>query len=80
MPCGYSRIVYTAIINMVSEAGLEKFNQLYKQEFGIELSREELIEKANRLLNLYKVVYLPESKISMRQDYEKKTQPEKNSK
>lgn len=65
---------------MVSEAGLEKFNQLYKKEFGIELSREELIEKANRLLNLYKVVYRSEPKIRIRQDYEKKTQSEKNSK
>jgi len=65
---------------MVSEAGLQKFKAIYKLEFGIELSQKELIEKANRLLNLYKVVYSSSQKIRIRQNNEKKIQPKKNSK
>jgi len=62
---------------MVSEAGLQKFKELYKLEYGIELTQKELIEKANRLLNLYKAVYSSKQKIRIRQNYEKKIQPKK---
>ena len=65
---------------MVSEAGLQKFKEIYKLEIGIELSQKELTEKANRLLNLYKVVYSSPQKIRIRQNNEKKIQPKKNSK
>jgi len=65
---------------MVSEAGLAKFKALYLQEFGIELTQEELIEKANRILNLYKAVYQSKKNIKIKQNNEKKIQPKKNSK
>lgn len=65
---------------MVSEAGLAKFKALYQQEFGIELTKEELIEKANRILNLYKAVYQSKKNIKIKQNNEKKIQPKKNSK
>lgn len=64
---------------MVSEAGLKQFKKLYKQEFGIVLSRKELIEKANRLLNLYKAVYVTDSKkIRISTEHETQTQPQEN--
>ncbi|MFH1544101.1 MAG: hypothetical protein ABIE03_06240 [Patescibacteria group bacterium] len=64
---------------MVSKEGLVKFKILYKQQFGVELTDKEVIEKATRLLNLYKVVYQPESNIKISKNYEKKIQSQKNS-
>lgn len=64
---------------MVSKEGLAKFKTLYKQQFGIELTDKEVLEKATRLLNLYKVVYQPESNIKISKTYEKKIQSQKNS-
>lgn len=65
---------------MVSETGLLKFKVLYQKEYGIELSQKELIEKANRLLNLYKSVYTNKKNIKIRQKNEKKAQSKKNNK
>lgn len=65
---------------MVSEAGLTKFKVLYQKEFGIELSQKELIEKANRLLNLYRAVCQKPKTIKISKKYEKKTQSKKNRK
>lgn len=65
---------------MVSESGLTKFKLLYQKEYGVELSRKELIEKANRLLNLYKAVYINKKNIKIRQKNEKKAQSKKNNK
>lgn len=63
---------------MVSETGLIKFKELYKKEFGIELSQKELIEKASRVLNLYRVIYQNQKNIKIKQNNEKKTQSKKN--
>ena len=65
---------------MVSETGLAKFKVLYQKEYGIELNQKELIEKANRLLNLYKSVYTNKKNIKIRQKNEKKAQSKKNNK
>lgn len=65
---------------MVTKEGLSKFKVLFKQEFGIELTDKEALERATRLLNLYKVVYLPEKNIKISKNYEKKIQTKKNSK
>jgi len=64
---------------MISKEGLTKFKILFKQEFGIDLTEKEAIEKATRLLNLYKVVYLPEKNIKISKNYEKKIQTKENS-
>ena len=42
---------------MVSEKGLRRFRQLYKEHFGETLSEKEATEKAQRLVSLFKVVY-----------------------
>ena len=42
---------------MVSEKGLRRFRQLYKEHFGVMLSEKEATEKAQRLVTLFKVVY-----------------------
>ena len=62
---------------MVSKEGLIKFKKIYKKVYGIELSKEELIAKANRLLNLYKLVYGLGTNINISINNEKKLQPEK---
>jgi hypothetical protein len=41
---------------------LEKFQSLYKSEFGIELSKEDAYEKGIKLLSLMSLVYKPMSK------------------
>jgi hypothetical protein len=41
---------------MISEKAVQEFRDLYKAEFGIELSLEEATDKANNLIGLYKVV------------------------
>jgi len=45
---------------MISEESLEKFKELYKKEFGEELSDQVALDKATRLLNLYRAVYAPD--------------------
>jgi len=42
---------------MISEQDLEKFIEIYKDTFGEQLEKEEALEKAQRLLNLYRAVY-----------------------
>lgn len=46
----------------ISPKQLEKFKSIYKQEFGIELSDQEAMEKGMRLLLGFKAVYRPISK------------------
>lgn len=64
---------------MVTKKGLKKFKELYKQEFGVELSQAELLEKANRLLGLYRTVYAPNSNIKISTNHAKKVSPKKTS-
>lgn len=64
---------------MVSKEGLAKFKVLYKKEFDTELSDKEVIEKATRLLNLYRAVYSPELNMKISNNNETKIQPQKNS-
>ncbi len=44
---------------MVSEKALEEFREIYRKKFGKELSEKDALDKALRLLNLYKAVYGP---------------------
>jgi len=51
--------VRSFFISMISKESLEKFKKLYKERFKEELSDEETLRKATRLLNLYRAVYIP---------------------
>lgn len=44
---------------MISETDIKKFQQLYKEEFGIEISKEEAAEQGLKLVTLMSHVYKP---------------------
>ena len=44
---------------MISNEGLEEFKQIYQEEFGVELSTEEALEKALPVLNLVSALVKP---------------------
>ena len=48
---------------MIKDKLLEVFSKLYKEEFGVDLPKEERAEIVSRLLYLYKSIFgnLPES-------------------
>lgn len=47
---------------MISEEALKEFKVIYKKEFGVDLSDKDTLEKATKLLGLFKAVYKPISK------------------
>ncbi len=47
---------------MISQEALEEFKAIYKNQFGIELSDQDALEKATKLLTLMKAVYKPITK------------------
>lgn len=46
----------------LSEEDITEFQEIYKEEFGEEISREESYNKAIRMLRLLEVVYKPSTK------------------
>ena len=44
---------------VLSDEDLTKFQALYKNEFGIEISKEKAYEQGMKLLNLVSIVYQP---------------------
>ncbi len=44
---------------MLSQKALDEFKEIYKSEFGEELSNEKTLELATRLMTLMKVIYRP---------------------
>lgn len=44
---------------MLPPEALEEFKGLYKKRFGEDLSSEDASRRANNLVNLYKLVYVP---------------------
>lgn len=44
---------------MISKERLQKFKQIYKKRFNKDLSDQEALEKATRLLRLVEIVYKP---------------------
>ena len=56
---------------MLSQDSLNRFKQLYLQEYGVELSEAEVFERASNLVNLYRVVYLPSKNIKQEEVHEK---------
>lgn len=53
---------------MISNEGLEEFKQIYFEEFGIQLSNEEVLEKALPVLNLVKSLIEPVKNLSIDAD------------
>lgn len=53
---------------MISNEGLEEFKQIYLEEFGIQLSNEEALEKAIPVLNLVKSLIEPVKNLSIDAD------------
>lgn len=47
---------------MFTDEQIEKFQAIYKNRFGIEISREEALEKGISLVRLVKLVYKPMTK------------------
>jgi hypothetical protein len=43
----------------MKETSIEKFREIYKREFGVELSMEDAAGQAQRLLNFARVVMQP---------------------
>jgi len=62
---------------MLSRASVAKFQHIYFQEYGIELDEQTAYELANNLVNLYRSVYLPDTK-NISKQYEKNTSTQKN--
>ena len=44
---------------MLPPKAIEEFKEIYKQEFGEDLSDKEALEKATRVINLFQVIYKP---------------------
>lgn len=47
---------------MISKERLEEFKRIYKKKFGKELSNQEALEKATKLLRMVELVYKPITK------------------
>ena len=56
----------------ISEKDLKEYKHLYKKEHGIDLSNKKAFDKALRLVNLMRIVYLPPN------NYDKKIKPKWN--
>jgi hypothetical protein len=45
---------------MLPKEAIQEFKELYKKRYGVELSDQEASRRANNLVNLYKVTYMPD--------------------
>lgn len=54
---------------VLTDKNIEKFQILYKEKFGVEISKDEAQEKGRQLLQLMSFVYKPVTK----KNYEKYT-------
>lgn len=44
---------------MLSEKAVKEYKEIYKQEFGIELSDEEARDEAEKMIRMFRVIYRP---------------------
>jgi hypothetical protein len=60
---------------MLSNKQIEKFQTLYKNRFGKEISREEAYEQGTKLMRLVELIYKPmtEKEYQQLQEYRRKT-------
>lgn len=56
----------------LSREAIEEFKQIYKEEFGEEISDQEAYEQGSRLINLYKTLWQIECGYRLRQRYYQK--------
>jgi len=42
---------------MLSKESITEYKKLYKKRYGVDLSDDEAVRRANNLVNLYKAVY-----------------------
>lgn len=47
---------------MISKERLDEFKRIYKKEFGEEISDQEALEKATKLLRMVELIYKPITK------------------
>lgn len=47
---------------MISKEQLEKYKDIYRKRFGEDISDQEALEQATKLLNLIKIIYKPMTK------------------
>jgi hypothetical protein len=60
---------------MLSDERIKKFQTLYKNRFGKEISREEAYEQGVKLMRLVELIYKPmtEKEYQQLQEYRRKT-------
>jgi len=63
---------------MISEGGIKKFQELYKEHFGEEISAEKAYQSATKLLRLVEIIYKPmtQEELEMVQQWEAKIMKE----
>jgi len=55
----------------LSELKIKQFQELYKNRFNVELSKQEALEKTEKLIRLLELIYKPITKQQLRQLQEK---------
>ena len=60
---------------MLSDKAIQDFKKLYKSKFGIDISDNQALDMGSNLVNICRVIYAPNIKISKN---EKKSRPQKN--
>jgi len=44
---------------MLSKQSIDKYREIYRKQYGVDIPEEEAAEQANRLLNLARLVFQP---------------------
>ena len=55
----------------LSELKIKQFQELYKNRFNVELSKQEALEKTEKLIRLIELIYKPITKQQLHQLQEK---------
>lgn len=55
----------------LSELKIKQFQELYKNRFNVELSKQEALEKTEKLIRLLELIYKPITKQQLHQLQEK---------
>lgn len=59
---------------MISKKSLDEFKAIYKSQFGEDISDQEALTQATKLLNLMKVIYRPLPKKDFSEGINKSTE------
>jgi hypothetical protein len=54
----------------IKNQSIKEFQEIYKEEFGKEISKQKALELATNLINLYKIIYPPSQKTEVSKNYE----------